>query len=331
MKHLPDGRKSHDLSLALEHSIAGASRLVPQISAEQAAAPEKLAELLAAPPSEREQLLTSDTRFHTYSLAVQTLRRAATAIFHCPEPALELARLARSITAQVSPRLCGGTAALADLEAYTLAMEGNALRVSGDLQRARAIFSVARHVQQKGGADPDLMARIDRLEAVLCRDLSQLHTSLTLLDQAAKTFRALKAHDELARTLISRSNVFLVQRDFGKAENLLERALGFSSDPNLRYVVKHNLVDILVRSGRPREAASLFEEAEDLYQEQPDPLTAIQRIWLKGLIVRELRKDLEQAAELLTEAAARLSEHGYAMGAHLARIDLAVALRARAR
>jgi tetratricopeptide (TPR) repeat protein len=316
-------------SPTLENSVEAIYTLIPQISEERATAPERLSELLAASPLERKQLLASDPRFHTYSLAVQALRRAETAVFHRPAPAVELAQLARSIAVQVPPRLCGGTAALADLEAYTLAMEGNALRVSGDLQRALAIFAVARHVQRNGGSDPDLMARIDQLEASLYRDLRQLHTSLALLDRAAKAFRALKAHDELARTLINHSNVFLVQEDFGKAEELLERAIEFASDPTLQYTFKHNLIDILARSGRPREAARLLEETEDLYQEHPDPLTTIRRVWLEGVIARELRTDLEKAAELLTEVAARLSEQGYAMGAHFARIDLAIVFRIR--
>lgn len=308
-----------------------ALHLIPQISEERAAAPEKLSELLAASPPERERLLSSDPRFHTYSLAVQALQRAQTALLHHPVPALELAQLAHSIASQVPPRLCGGRAALADLEAYTFAMDGNAWRMSGDFQRALNSFAVARHVQKDGGADPDLMARIDLLESSLRRDAGQMHTSLALLDRAAKAFKALKAHDDLARTLINRSNVFIVQEDFGKAEDLLERAFSLAKEPALRYTFKHNRIEILVRSGRPREAAFLFKETEDLYQEQPDPLTTIRRIWLEGLIIRELREDLEQAGELLTEAAARLSEHGYAMGAHFARVDLAMVLQAQAK
>ncbi|HSK79980.1 MAG TPA: hypothetical protein VLQ45_26240 [Thermoanaerobaculia bacterium] len=218
---------------------------------------------------------------------------------------------------------------MADLEAYTLAMGGNALRVSGDFQGALKAFEMARQIQKDGGVDPDLTAKIDRLEASLRRDLRQCRTSLLLLDRAAKVFRTLKSHDELARTLINQSNVFLVQEEFKKAEALLERALDFASDPALRYAFKHNLIEILVRSGRPREADQLFKETGDLYQEHSDPLTTSRRIWLRGLIFRELKEDLEQAGELLTEAAARLSEHGYAMDAHFARIDLAVVLRIR--
>lgn len=313
----------------LENSVEAICTLIPQISKERTTAPERLSELLAASPSEREQLLASDPRFHTYSLAVQALRRAETAVFHRPAPAVKLAQLARSIAAQVPPRLCGGVAALADLEAYTVAMEGNALRVSGDYQGALKTFAVARHVQKDGGADPDLMARIDKLEASLRRDLGQLHTSLALLDRAAKVFKSLKANDELARTLINRSNLFLVQRDFGQARVCLERAFDFASDPALQYTFKHNLVEILVRSGQPRQAAQRLKESEDLYQEHPAPLTTIQRVWLEGVIVRELGTDLEWAGELLTEAAARLGELGYAMGAHLARIDLARVFRIR--
>lgn len=316
-------------SPTLENSVEAICTLIPQISKERTTAPERLSELLSVSPSERGQLLASDPRFHTYSLAVQALRRAEAAVFHRPAPAVELAQLARSIASQVPPLFCGGTAALADLEAYTIAMEGNALRVSGDYQGSLRIFAMARRVQKDGGADPDLMARFDQLEASLRRDLGQFHTSLALLDRAAKVFRSLKAKDELARTLINRSNLFLVQEDFGKAKIFLAHALEFASNPALRYTFKHNLIDILVRSGQPRQAAQLLKESEDLYQERPDPLTTIRRIWLEGVIVRELRKDLERAGELLAEASARLGELGYAMAAHLARIDLTRVFRIR--
>ena len=322
----PDG-----YSLAFERSRRMASSRISQTLKDRAAAPERLSELLAATPSERERLLTSNACFKTYSLAIQALRRAETVLLHGPAPAVELAQLARSIASQVPPRLCGGTEALADLEAYTLAMEANALRVSGDFQGALKTFAAARLVQRNGGTDPDLIARIDVLEASLRRDLRQLATSLALLNRAAKAFRALGENDELARTLINQSNVFLVQGDLEKAAAFLERALDFASDPTLQYTFNHNLTHILFQSGRLREAAQLLKETEDLHQEHPAPLTTSRRIWLEGLIVRELREDFEQAVELLAEAAARLDEHGYAMDAHTARIDLAVALRARAK
>lgn len=335
MDNSPHKRKrssrSYDYSSAFERSGRLASGMIPQTLRDRAAAPERLSELLATSPSERERLLTSDSRFHTYSLAVQALRRAETVVFHRPAPAVELAQLAHSIVSHLPPRLCGGAAALADLEAYTAAMEGNALRVSGDFQGALRAFAVARHVQRDGGVDLDLMAKIDRLEASLRRDLRQFHTSLLLLDRAAKVFRVLKEHDELARTLINKSNVFSVQKDFGQAEALLESASEFAGNPALQYATRHNLIDILAHSGQPREAARLLKETEDLYQERPDPLTTIRRTWLEGVIIRELRRDLEEASELLTEAAARLAEHGYAMDAHLARIDLALALQAQAK
>src|SRR5688572_13124510 len=131
-----------------------------RVAAERASAPEQLAELLAMPNHERESAVAAQARFQTYSLAAYTLERCEKVVFHDPAMAGELARLARTIAEQADPRECGGTAALADLEAYAMAMEANAARVGGDLQEAFSTFLLSRRTQDRGGADPDLAARI---------------------------------------------------------------------------------------------------------------------------------------------------------------------------
>jgi hypothetical protein len=83
-------------------------------------------------------------------------------------------------------------------------MEGEALRISVDLEPALRAFAEARLLQQRGGADPDLAARIDLLEALLRRDLGHTRIALELLDQAAEAFVALKEHDQLARIVLYR-------------------------------------------------------------------------------------------------------------------------------
>jgi tetratricopeptide (TPR) repeat protein len=295
---------------------------IARIAEEKASAADLLAELLALSTTERELVVAVEPRFQIYSLASHTLQQCGKAVFHDPVTARELARLAHIISEQVDPRTCGGTAALADLQAYSLAMEGNAFRVSGDLDSALKLFAEARRIQEKGGADPDLAARIDHLEASLRRELRQYDTALRLLDRARKTFSALQDHDQKARTIINRSNVFLVKGDFDEAIATLRGALDSTSSPELAWTLRHNLVEILALSGRPREAAELFEETRPFYREHTDPLTACRRIWMEGLIARELGEDLDRAAELLKEAATRLAEHGYSLDAALAGLDL---------
>jgi tetratricopeptide (TPR) repeat protein len=297
------------------------SRLL-KVSEEKALAPDRLAELLALSPAERDAAVAVEPRFQTYTLASHVLRACATAVSHDPMTARSMARLAYSISTQVDPRTCGGAAALADLQAYSLAMESNALRVSGDLDKALRLFEQSRQVQERGGADPDLAARIDHLEASLRRDLRQYDMALRLLDRAGRTFSALGDNDQKARTIINRSNVFLVRGDFEEAIATLRGALDAACSPDLALTVRHNLIDILAKFGRPQEAAQLFSETQPLYAQHTDPLMTCRRIWVEGIIARELGEDLGRAAALLEQASQLLAEHGYSAGAALAGLDL---------
>jgi len=296
---------------------------------DRAAAPAHLAALLALPASERERAVVVDPRYQTYALGSYTLDRCEKALAYDPALARELARLARAIAVQADPLACGGSAALADLEAYALAMEGNALRVAGELRDAFQAFMEAREAQERGGADPDLSARVDYLEASLRRDLRQFGASLHLLDRAGKVFQALRDRNQMARTIINRANVYIVQGEFAQAAATLEGALEFSCEPSLALVVRHNLIDILAKSGRASEASRLFEESREVYTQFSDPLTTSRRLWVEGIIARELGEDLEFSESRLNEAIERLTAAGYGLDAALAALDLVTVYAAR--
>jgi tetratricopeptide (TPR) repeat protein len=300
-----------------------------RVAEERTAAPVLLAELLALPTVERETAVVVDPRYQTYALASYTLDRCEKAVTYDPALARDLARLARVIAMQADPLTCGGSAALADLEAYALALEGNALRVTGDLREGFGTFMEARQVQERGGADPDLGARVDWLEASLRRDLRQFGAALHLLDRAGKVFRALKDSNQMARTIINRANVYIVQGDFAQAATTLEGVLDFSCEPNLALVARHNLIDILAKSGRAVEASRLFEDSRDLYLQFTDPLTTARRLWVEGIIARELGEDLELAETRLTQAIDRLTTSGYGLDAAVAGLDLVTVYAAR--
>lgn len=189
---------------ALNRAAEDTLRRLPGVRAEKAAAPELMTELLSLSEVERETVLALEPRFQSYALAAYALKRSESLVQRDPLQARELARLARAVAEQVDPRSCGGTAALADLEAYALAMEGEALRIAGNPELALRSFVEARLHQQRGGADPDLGARIDFLEALLRRDLGHTGVALELLDRAADAFVALREHDQLARIVLDR-------------------------------------------------------------------------------------------------------------------------------
>ncbi len=318
------GRSILEDDEAMDNVLRAVLRRTSQVSGERASAPAQLAELLAMPNHERESAVAAQARFHTYSLAAYTLERCEKVVFHDPAMAGELARLARTVAEQADPRECGGTAALADLVAYAMAMEANAARVGGNLQDAFSTFLLSRRTQDRGGADPDLSARIDLLEASLRRDLRQFAAAFELLDRAERGFVALNDRNLQARVIINRANVFLVTKELDRVVENLRKALTLANDPWLALIVRHNLITALTECGNAREAADLYESSKDLYLLYNDPLTTSRRIWAEGLIARELDEDLSRSEQLLTQAMERLVEHGYTYDAALAGLDLVV-------
>lgn len=306
----------------LERSVTTVLDLAERVGKEREEAPTRLAELLAMPAAERETTVLVECQYQTYTLASYILERCAKAVFHDPALARELARLSKAIASQTDPRSCGGTASLADLEAYAVAMEGNALRVAGELREALTSFFEARSILERGGADPDLAARIDLLEASLRRDLRQFPAALSLLDRAEANFAALRDNNQVARLEIVRALIFQEQRDLDRAVASLRKAVPLAVDPWLALHIHHNLISALVVCGSAREAADLYVQCRHLYLQFSDPLTTSRRIWVEGVIARELGEDLELASRLLTEAVDRLTEHGYSYDAALAGLDL---------
>lgn len=307
---------------ALDQVLAKVLGRTSRVAAERTSAPAQLAELLALPNHERESTVAMQARLHTYSLASYTLERCEKVVFHDPVVAGELARLARTVAEQADPRECGGSAALADLEAYAMAMEANAARVRGDLQEAFNTFLLSRRTQERGGADPDLSARIDLLEASLRRDLRQFAAAFDLLNRAERVFVALNDRNLQARVIINRANVYLVTRELDRVVENLRQALPLAEDPWLALIVRHNLIFALVECGCAREAADLYDSSRDLYVQHNDPLTASRRLWAEGLIARELEEDLDKAERLLSQVMDRLAEHGYPLDAAAAGLDL---------
>jgi hypothetical protein len=313
---LPDyeGAFRRSSELAFEH--------LERIRAENETATDHVAELLTLPRSLRARAIRSEPRFHSYSLATHALDCSEREIFCAPAKAWELVRLARAVIQHIEPKTCGGAEALSDLQAYSLAVEGNTLRVHGDFPAARKAFSMARYIQKSGGTDPDLTANIDLMESSLRREILQFDAALTLLDRAEKTFAALGKVDCFARVVISRANIHIVKGNWLEAATILRSASTWITNPRLALAARHNLADALVKAGSAPEAAQIVAATADLYARWPDTLTTNRRIWIEGLITRELGDDVQLASELLELAMENFRARGYACDAGLAQLDL---------
>jgi hypothetical protein len=299
---------------ALEH--------LERIVCERGMAEAHLLEVLTLPRSRREQALRVESRFHSYSFASYVLDRSEGEVSSDPAKAWELARVARSVISRIEPNACGGTEALKDLEAYSLAVEGNILRVHGDFPAARKAFSAARSTQKSGGTDPDLAATIDHMESSLRRDLWQFDAALALLDRAAEGFAALGKHHRLVQVVLNRANIHIVRDNWFEAAAILRGVMDWIPDPRLALAARHNFADVLVKAGRADEAAQVVAASADLYERWSDTLTANRRIWVEGLITRELGEDMQLASELLEHATENFKTMGYACDAGLAQLDL---------
>jgi hypothetical protein len=309
-----EGVFSRSSQRALEH--------LDRISWEREVAEDQLRELLTLRRSRRERTLRLECRFHSYSFATHALDRSEGKVCSDPAKAWELVRLARSVIPHIEPKDCGGAEALRDLEAYSLAVEGNTLRVHGDFPAACQSFSLARSVQKTGGIDPDLTATIDHMESSLRRDLWQFEAALALLDRAEETFAALGKHQRLAQVVLNRANIYIVRGNWFEAAAILRSAMAWIPTPRLALAARHNLADALVKAGNASEASRVVAASADLYDQWPDTLTINRRLWIEGLIARELGEDMQLASELLELAMENFRSKGYACDAGLARLDL---------
>lgn len=299
-----------------------------RVEAEREVAADHLAELLALSRHERRSALASTRRFQSYSLAAHALGRGEREVPRNPDMAWELVGLSRSLIRHIDPRSCGGADALADLDAYSLAVQGTTLRVRGEFREAFRAFAGARLVQQRGCVDPDLTATIDLLESSLHRDLGQFDTALAQLDRAQEVFVSLGEQQRVEHVVVNRAHVYITSGAWTKAFSILGSAVAWVSDARIRLAAHHNLADVLVKSGRATEAAQVFSGLRSLYDCFGDTVTASRRMWLEGLIVRELG-DLQHASGLLEMAVKGFAARGYACDAGLAQLDLVATLRKR--
>jgi hypothetical protein len=176
----------------LEQTLAGQ---LERVAGERAAAPGLLAELLTLPRGERYARALGDPRFHIYALVCHAIERAERDMEENPQRALDQARVARVICPRIDPRTCGGQAALADIEAFALAVEASALRALGEVALAEELFGCVRAILEQGGADLYLNARTDFLEALLRRDLGEAEEALHLTGRALRSLVSLGERD----------------------------------------------------------------------------------------------------------------------------------------
>lgn len=273
---------------------------IPRIEKEQRGAARDLADLLALPREERMQKVErARNRFRSATLIRLLLRESRKRVQEDPKEALHLASLARR-AAQCNPQMPQAF----DLIALATAQMANACRVQDDVQQAEEHFGHARYViTHHGVTDPEILARVDKLEGSLRMDQRQFQKAEELLTRSAMLYRLSGDKVETSRVLTTLGLMYLHQGEITSAIETTTaalRGLQGSSEPRLYLCARFNLARCLTEDGQYQEATDLLSADADLYREFPEAWTQLRLSWLQGKIAAGLGRS-EEAEKIFLE------------------------------
>jgi tetratricopeptide (TPR) repeat protein len=211
------------------------------------------------------------------------------------------------------------------LKGYALAHLGNARRVGGDLPAAEEAFGRARELWEAGVLEPAGLleaARLYNLQASLRIDQWRLPEALALLEQAL----AMASGYERKTLLLKRATALELAGDSEGAIAALLEAVPFVSEerePRLLWVLRFNLANNLLQTGRPREAEAWLPELRRLTL--GNELDALRLHWLEGRIAAGLG-ERKRAVEILTRVREDFATQKIAYDAALVSMEIAVLL-----
>jgi transcriptional regulator with XRE-family HTH domain len=240
--------------------------------------------------AQRVALVREGERFWRPALAKLLCAESEREAAASPAGARELAELAILIAERVSASASGPVsasgAAGAGLLGYCRAHLANALRVAGHLGPAEAELARAIRLREAaGGAGlheaPLEAAQLLSLESSLRYQQGRLSEALALIARAlAIEPGPLKAH-----LLIKQARVLEEAGDFGGAIETYRATLpllGAETDARLLWMLKFNLLELLVRAGRHDDAEPLIADVGELAPRHATGLDRIRLRWIAG-------------------------------------------------
>ncbi len=261
---------------AMDRAVRVARERRPALAAARRKTPELLAELLAAPPSQRLALAEGDCRFAIPSLCEELLARRAAA--HLPSPRRptgegsveprDLAELALAIAERLEPATWGASI-VRDLEARAWAHRGDVEREAGHRDEAQRAFRMAHSLLGLGSEDPWDCAEISRYEARFEFSRGQVAAAAALGLESAAIYRKLGERDCLAATLAEVGPMALRAGRLDLAIEALAEAVGLvdpTREPLRMAGCLHWLGALLLRDDRARESLGHLWRARSLYE-----------------------------------------------------------------
>jgi tetratricopeptide (TPR) repeat protein len=340
LKHLPPPEPPSPVSLRRDHlasidraCLAAAAGLLDclrplmireekrrEIAAARQAAEAAWADLKDKSWKERRHLVETWPAYRTWAVAARVCQASIKAAANRADGALDLAKFAIFIADRVEETYRART------QGFCWGHYGNALRVGEDFDGADRAFVRAWERWHAGAdTDPELLPKwwMYSLEASLRRAQHRFPEALERLGRA----RACCGGDKLAacRILLGKSNVYHQMGDAEGALAALDEAAPLVEelkDPELRFALRFNRADLLVRLERHGEAAHLVPEVREMAAEQGNELSLTRVDWLEAKVLGGLGLK-EEAMDRLEKVRDKFTAGGHPYDAALATLDLA--------
>lgn len=209
------------------------------------------------PENQQRAVVTAGRKFQNWALAVRVCDESEAQASSDLKCAASLARLAQWI-ADLVPGPEGWRNRLRGL---AIGYAANVVRVTGDLEAARAGMELAKQLWATGSDPAGLLdpGRLLDLDASLCRDERRFEDALARLDEAAAVGR------NRGRILVKKGFTLEVMGDYECAiQTLLEAEphLDRTTDPRLWYKQRANLATNYSHIGRFEEALELIRQVD---------------------------------------------------------------------
>jgi tetratricopeptide (TPR) repeat protein len=265
------------------------------------------------PEARLETVQESSRLFHRWSLCEQLVEQSLQAAGDDGDKALELAELA----CVLAERLPGADGWRRRAQGYCLFHVGNAWRVKGELQLARATFERAQALWDDGEpCDPGAFApaRVLGLRATLLREERKLSESLPLYDEALQ----LPVTRERPYLLLGKSKALEEQVEYREAVAVLAAAREVIPEGDLLLHLSASFKEAVLccHLEQYTEASALLPELHGLVEKVGENMNRLRLTWLEGRIARGFDRNqlaLAAFAKVRHELAARKVRYDQAL------------------
>jgi tetratricopeptide (TPR) repeat protein len=285
-------------SPSIAHILAGLGERAARIDRERREASAQLDDFARHPTARQWTLVRNSHRFDTWSFCAGLLDFAFEAMYDDPRRSRELAEMAHEIAERLDSGPYGERLVV-DLRGRAWGHLGNARRALGDLPAAAEALARARECLEAGTGDPLDEAELLYYEASLLRGERRLDEALRRVRRSIRLYHELGDGHLEGRSRLNEGSILGVRGDTLAALSTVRRALELvdrERDPHLALAARHNLVWLLMESGRHEEALAVLGTFRDEYARLGDLSSRRRLEWLEARLLELAGREEEAAA-----------------------------------